>query len=82
MNKLRRISILSGATQAKIAPGEEAGNLLSINNTEILYLDRETFNDLTKMYGRIPLLFPNAGPLKDGPYNLPQHGFTRIMLGM
>ena len=75
------ISILSGATQAKIAP--ERGGLvtsLSINNTEILYLDRETFDDLTKnVRGGIPLLFPNAGPLKGGLYNLPQHGFARRM---
>jgi galactose mutarotase-like enzyme len=78
---LEEISILSGATQAKIAPGR--GGLvtsLSINNTEILYLDRETFNDLTKnVRGGIPLLFPNAGPLENGPYNLPQHGFARRM---
>jgi galactose mutarotase-like enzyme len=75
------ISILSGVTQAKIAP--ERGGLvtsLSINNTEILYLDRETFDDLTKnVRGGIPLLFPNAGPLKGGLYNLPQHGFARRM---
>ena len=75
------ISILSGATQAKIAP--ERGGLvtsLSIDNTEILYLDRETFNDITKnVRGGIPLLFPNAGPLKSVLYNLPQHGFARRM---
>ena len=75
------ISILSEDTQAKIAPGR--GGLvtsLSINGTEILYLDRETFNDITQnVRGGIPLLFPNAGPLKGGLYNLPQHGFARRM---
>jgi len=75
------ISILSGATQAKIAP--KRGGLvtsLSINNIEILYLDRETFNDITQnVRGGIPLLFPNAGLLKGGLYNLRQHGFARKM---
>ena len=53
---------------------------LSINNAEILYLDRETFNDVTNnVRGGIPLLFPNAGPLNCGLYNLPQHGFARRM---
>ena len=75
------ITIVSGNTQAKIAP--ERGGLLtslSIDNTEILYLDRETFSDVTKnVRGGIPLLFPNAGPLKGGLYSLPQHGFVRKM---
>ena len=73
------ITIVSGTTQAKIAP--ERGGLLtsfSIDSAEIIYLDRETFNDSTKnVRGGIPLLFPNAGPLKSGLYNLPQHGFVR-----
>jgi len=75
------ISLLSGSTRVKIAP--KRGGLvtsLSINNTEILYLDRETFDGITKnVRGGIPLLFPNAGPLHDGIYNLPQHGFARRM---
>jgi galactose mutarotase-like enzyme len=73
------ITIVSGTTQAKIAP--ERGGLLTsfyIDSTEIIYLDRETFIDATKnVRGGIPLLFPNAGPLKGGLYNLPQHGFVR-----
>ena len=73
------ITIVSGTTQAKIAP--ERGGLLTsfyIDSTEIIYLDRETFIDSTKnVRGGIPLLFPNAGPLKGGLYNLPQHGFVR-----
>jgi len=77
----KEIAILSGDTQSMIAPGR--GGLvtsLSINGTEILYLDRETFSDITKnVRGGIPLLFPNAGPLKGGLYNLPQHGFARGM---
>jgi galactose mutarotase-like enzyme len=75
------ISMLSGSTQVQISP-ERGGLVTSFNvdNTEILYLDRETFNDITKnVRGGIPLLFPNAGPLKDGLYHLPQHGFARTM---
>jgi galactose mutarotase-like enzyme len=76
-----KITIVSATTQAKIAP--ERGGLLasfSVANKEILYLDRETFSDPTKnVRGGIPLLFPNAGPLKGGLYKLPQHGFVRKM---
>ena len=79
--KFREIALISGPTQATITP--ERGGLLtslSINDTEILYLDKETFNDITKnVRGGIPLLFPNAGSLKGGRYNLPQHGFVRKM---
>jgi len=78
---LQEISISSGFTQAKIAPFR--GGLLTsfcINEFEILYLDKETFLDLTKnVRGGIPLLFPNAGPSKGWLYNLPQHGFVRRM---
>jgi galactose mutarotase-like enzyme len=80
-NTFEEIVILSGTTRAKIAPGR--GGLvtsLSIDDTETIYLDRETFNDITKnVRGGIPLLFPNAGSLKGGLYNLPQHGFARRM---
>ena len=75
------ISVTSGTAQAKIAP--ERGALLtsfSVNNTEIFYLDRETFEDMAQnVHGGIPLLFPNAGLLRGGPYHLPQHGFARKM---
>lgn len=75
------ISISSGATRVRIAP--ERGGLVtsfSIRNTEIFYFDRGTFNDENKnVRGGIPILFPNAGPLKGGLYNLPQHGFARRM---
>jgi len=77
----KQISLISGDTQAKIAP--ERGALvtfLSINDTKILYLDTQTFDDLTKnVRGGIPILFPNAGPVRGEPYNLPQHGFVRNM---
>jgi galactose mutarotase-like enzyme len=75
------ISISTGDTSAKIAPGRGAiVTSFTINITKILFLDRETFNDATKnVRGGIPLLFPNAGPLKGGIFNLPQHGFARKM---
>jgi galactose mutarotase-like enzyme len=75
------ITLVFRSTQAKIAP--ERGGLLTsflINKMEVLYFDRETFYDITKnVRGGIPLLFPNAGPLKASLYNLPQHGFVRRM---
>jgi galactose mutarotase-like enzyme len=69
----------SGSTAGKIAPGR--GGLVTsftVSKTEILYLDRETFQDeLKNVRGGIPLLFPNAGPLSGSSYQLPQHGFAR-----
>jgi galactose mutarotase-like enzyme len=76
------IAISTGDTLATIAPGRGAiVTSFTSNQTEILYLDRETFEDANKnVRGGIPLLFPNAGPLKGGVFNLPQHGFARRML--
>ena len=78
----REITIRSNNTEAKVAP--ERGGLVtnfSVNGTEIFYLDRATFTDLDEnVRGGIPILFPNAGPLKEnGLYSLPQHGFARRM---
>lgn len=77
----KEIVISSGGTEAKIAP--ERGGLVtsfSVNGNDIFFLDRETLNDPTKsVRGGIPMLFPNAGPLKEGPYSFPQHGFARKM---
>jgi galactose mutarotase-like enzyme len=75
----KEIPLVSGSTRAKIAPAR--GGLVtsfSINDTEILFLDRATFDDLTQnVRGGIPLLFPNAGPLNGPLYQLPRHGFAR-----
>jgi len=76
---VREITLVSGSTRAKIAPAR--GGLVtsfSVDNVEILYLDRATFNDITQnVRGGIPLLFPNAGPLHGSLYPLPRHGFAR-----
>lgn len=77
----REILISSGRTTAKVAP-ERGGIVTSfkVYGDEILYLDRQTFEDPTKnVRGGIPILFPNAGALKGEPYHLDQHGFARRM---
>jgi galactose mutarotase-like enzyme len=78
---LREIAVSSGSARMKIAP--QRGGLVtsfSVDNTEILYLDRATFTDLTQnVRGGIPLLFPHAGLSKGKLYNLFQHGFVRKM---
>ena len=77
----REIAVSSGGAQIKIAP--QRGGLVtsfSIDNTEILYMDKATFTDLTQnVRGGIPLLFPHAGPSKGSLYHLSQHGFVRKM---
>lgn len=52
---------------------------MNINGNEILYFNEDTFFDLSKnVRGGIPLLFPQAGPLREGsPYPMKQHGFAR-----
>jgi galactose mutarotase-like enzyme len=76
---VREIPLVSGSTGAKIAPAR--GGLVtsfSVNDREILFLDRATFDDFTQnVRGGIPLLFPNAGPLQGPLFPLPRHGFAR-----
>ncbi|MFA4937082.1 MAG: hypothetical protein WC575_02205 [Patescibacteria group bacterium] len=51
---------------------------LKLKGEEVLYFDLNTFNDSeVNVKGGIPILFPNAGPLKEGPFLLRQHGFAR-----
>ena len=77
----REIAVSSGSARIKIAP--QRGGLVTsflVDDTEILYLDRATFNDLTQnVRGGIPLLFPHAGPSNGRLYHLSQHGFVRRM---
>ena len=77
--RFKEIPLSSGSTRAKIAPAR--GGLVtsfSVNDREIIYLDRATFDDDTQnVRGGIPLLFPNAGPLNGTHYQLPRHGFAR-----
>lgn len=56
---------------------------LKLEGEEILYLDKETFNNVElSVKGGIPILFPNAGPIPDEIKteelkDLKQHGFAR-----
>ena len=78
------IAIRSGSVSAEIAPSRGAlVSSLNVNGSEILYLDRATFNDAPKnVRGGIPVLFPYAGKLVDGIFTaagtkMNQHGFGR-----
>lgn len=59
---------------------------LGINDTEMLYLDKDTFYDLnSSIRGGIPILFPLCGQLPEGKYELngfeysmKNHGLARI----
>jgi galactose mutarotase-like enzyme len=73
-------------TQLEIVP--ERGGIVTrwtINNQDILYLDRERFADPgLSVRGGIPILFPICGNLPDNTfvwhgqsYTLKQHGFAR-----
>lgn len=76
----------SSGTEARVAP-QRGGMLVSlvVDGKELLYLDRETFDDPSKnVRGGIPLLFPICGPLQDSVYQVDgmehrmnQHGFAR-----
>ena len=78
------VALHCGETEVKIAP--ERGALitsLTVAGRELLYLDRETFDDpALNVRGGIPVLFPNAGRLLDDRFDLAgttlrQHGFAR-----
>ncbi|MDD5213785.1 MAG: hypothetical protein PHG82_05155 [Candidatus Gracilibacteria bacterium] len=60
---------------------ERGGLITSIKLAfeEILFLNEETLHNLEKnVRGGIPVMFPNAGPLRENSlYNLSQHGFAR-----
>ena len=70
-----------GPKQNEVSFSPERGGIitsLKLKDKEILYLDMDTFNDnLKNVKGGVPILFPNAGPLTEGPYPLEQHGFAR-----
>jgi galactose mutarotase-like enzyme len=80
------ITCRRGEASFSIAPAR--GGLVTslvLGGTEVLYLERGTFEDPTKnVRGGIPLLFPINGPLQDDQYRLgestyrmKQHGFAR-----
>lgn len=71
----------------KVCP-ERGGIIIGfgIDNTEMLYLDKDTFYDLnSNVRGGVPILFPLCGQLPEGKYELngaeysmKNHGFSRI----
>lgn len=73
-----------GKTRARIAP-TRGGIVTSlvVDSTELLYLDRESFNDPARnVRGGIPLLYPFCGLLENNHFaaagtTMPQHGFAR-----
>jgi galactose mutarotase-like enzyme len=78
------ITIRFGEALAKVAPARGAiVTSLVVGGREVLYLDRETFEDPAKnVRGGIPVLFPFAGKLNDGLFQragtkMNQHGFGR-----
>ena len=78
------ITIRHGNVFVKIAPTRGAiVTSLIVAGRELLYLDRETFDDPSKsVRGGIPVLFPFAGRLNDGLFiaantRMSQHGFGR-----
>jgi galactose mutarotase-like enzyme len=70
-----------GPKGSEVSFSPERGGIvtsLKLGGREVLYMDQGTFNDASKsVKGGIPIMFPNAGPLKEGPYKLEQHGFAR-----
>lgn len=83
---LETLSIRAGDAQVDVVPAR--GALVSrfrVGGDDVLFLDEATLADRTKnVRGGIPLLFPVAGKLPGGryeiegqAYELPQHGFAR-----
>lgn len=81
---MREFRIHSTGIEATIVP--ERGGLitqLAIAGTELLFLDRATFEDRSQhVRGGIPILFPFAARLDDGILKatgkpMPSHGFAR-----
>jgi len=72
--------ISKGDGEASYSP-KRGGMITSLvlHGKEILYLDRTTFeNPSGPVRGGVPILFPNAGPLKSDDFpRLMQHGFAR-----
>ena len=77
------IETITGPNSSEVSMSPERGGIitsLKFNGTEVLYLDEDTFNNTElNVKGGIPILFPNAGPLKENSDfpNLKQHGFAR-----
>ncbi len=75
---------IQGPSGNEISFSIERGGIvktMKLKGMEVLYLDEETFEaEDQNVRGGIPILFPNAGPLRGehNPYpELKQHGFAR-----
>ncbi len=71
-----------GSTGNQVTYCPERGGIITsliLNGKEVLFLNEETLEDVTKnVRGGIPLLFPNAGFLESPVFpGLTQHGFAR-----
>lgn len=76
-----KIETLKGPKENEISFCPERGGIITsmkLKGEEILYMEEDTLQDKSKnVRGGIPVLFPNAGPLEEGSYNLKQHGYAR-----
>ncbi|XOU94307.1 MAG: hypothetical protein ACNFW9_05700 [Candidatus Kerfeldbacteria bacterium] len=77
-----KIEIIRSTDGREVGFSPERGGIitsLKLNDKELFYLDEDTFNNRDKnIKGGIPILFPNAGPIKHADYpNMKQHGFAR-----
>jgi len=74
-----KIETIRDSRGNEVSFSPERGGIITgikLNGKQILYLDEETFNDVSvNVKGGIPVLFPNAGPVTDSKLN--QHGFAR-----
>lgn len=76
-----KIETINGPDGSEVSFCPERGGIITsikLKEKEVLYLEADTLADKTKnVRGGIPILFPNAGPIKEGKYPLPQHGYAR-----
>lgn len=78
------IELVHADVRARVAPGRGAlATQLSVGGIELLYLDRQTFDDPSQnVHGGIPLLFPFASRLDNNTLlasntSIGLHGFAR-----
>jgi len=84
MSRFEELELKLGDVIAHVSPARGAlVTSLSVGGTELLFLNRDTFDDPARnVRGGIPLLFPFAGSLKDNLLaatgtTIRQHGFAR-----
>jgi len=77
-----KIETIKGPNNSEVSYCPERGGIITsikLQGREILYLDQITFQDpKVSVKGGIPILFPNAGPIKGPEFpSLEKHGFAR-----